>query len=72
MNLHEFRLIIDRIDDSTAHNDYDVVIKLSNGGTIGGTPVSSVRNIYQGFDWDSGKIIITTKDRLYKQDFNDK
>ena len=68
MNLHQFRLIIDNIDDNTVHNDYDVAVKLCSKGTIGGTPVSSVKNVYQGFDWDTGKIIITTEDRLTKRD----
>lgn len=65
MKLHEFRLLIDTIDNNTAHDDYDVVVKISKPGTvIGAVPTSSVKSVYQGFDWDTGKIIITTEDIL--------
>ena len=60
MKLHEFRRLIDIIDDSTSHDNYEVVIKLKNDGTIGGSTVIPVKHVFQGFDFDSGKIIITT------------
>lgn len=47
------------------NSDYDVVVKISRpGNVIGAVPISSVKGVYQGFDWDTGKIIITTEDIL--------
>ena len=64
MKLHEFRRLIDLIDNHTSHDDYEVVVKLKSNGTIGGSTTSPVKNVIQGFDFDSGKIIITTEDIL--------
>lgn len=64
MKLHEFRRLIDFIDNHTSHDDYEVVVKFKNNGTIGGSTTSPVKNVIQGFDFDSGKIIITTEDIL--------
>lgn len=72
MKLHAFRRLIDIIDDSTSHDNYEVVIKLKNDGTIGGSTVTPVKNVFRGFDFDSGKIIITTKDILTNAFSNNK
>jgi len=42
-------------------NEY---IKVYNTGTLGPTLTVKVGNRYNGFDWDTGKIIIESKDEL--------
>lgn len=64
MKLHEFRLLIDSIDNNTTHDDYEVVVELSKIGAIGATPTSKITGAFQGIDWDTGKIIITTENIL--------
>lgn len=65
MKLSEFRRRIDALDDAKAlGSDPEVTVKVYGGGVIG-TPSSPIISVSPGFDWDSGKVIITTEDVLF-------
>ena len=69
MTIHEFRTIIDRIDDSlsdVAKHEKLVTVRVSGENGIGSIPSSEVVHVLNGFDWDGWQIILYTKDRLYK------
>jgi|AGFT01.1.fsa_nt_gi hypothetical protein len=47
--------------------DKEVVIPVkSSQDTVGGTPCTKIRAIYDGFDWDSGTVQIWTEDVLVR------
>lgn len=65
MKVHELQDLLARIvkyHPRTA--DYGVSVIVTRKGSIGGTPTSSVREVYGGIDWDSGKLLIKTEDDL--------
>lgn len=67
MKIHEFRKLIDKIDD--AERDYEnkeVTVVLSEKGSVGATPSIKVRDAHVGFDWDAGQIMIYTQDKVQK------
>lgn len=41
-----------------------VVIPIKRVGTVGGSPSVEVESVGLGFDWDKGKLFITTKENL--------
>ena len=46
-------------------NNIPVVVKTYDGGYLGASPCSEVESVGLGFDWDAGKLILITKDKLY-------
>ena len=67
MKLSEFADKIQFLND-TLIEDPNVVIKTSRTiSTIGGTPITHVESLYEGFDWDSGNIIIQPSSNLYPE-----
>ena len=65
MKLSEFRRRIDALADAqTLHSDPEVTVRVYRNG-VGGTPTSPIISVSPGFDWDSGKVIITTEDVLF-------
>lgn len=42
-----------------------VVVVTYDGGYMGASPCSEVESVGLGFDWDAGKLMIFTKDKLY-------
>lgn len=67
MNIHEFRKEIDKIDDSLKdYEDKNIVVALAKGSGIGGTNCTDVTRISTGIDWDAGKVMLHTKDRISK------
>ena len=47
-------------------NPSEVVIELSTPG-VGATPCVGIKNIYAGFDWDHGKLLIVPQEPLVKK-----
>ena len=69
MTLHRFREIIDELDDNNNepyHKEYPIYVALAPDGMVGGTAVTPVESVGFGFDWDMGKVIIWTKDKIRK------
>lgn len=66
MHIHEFRELIDKIDDDLSEYDNPKVSVVVCGRGIGATPSSEVDWISIGFDWNSRQIMLHTKDRLQK------
>lgn len=70
MTLEQLKMIIDAAFDRT--NAYDgqnaeniqVGIKVFRVGAVGGTPVVPIKSVHMGFDWDKGKLIMTTEPEL--------
>jgi hypothetical protein len=40
--------------------DPELVVTVQSQGGLGGTPAVAVTGIHAGFDWDSGKVLIST------------
>lgn len=60
MNIHEFRRMIDDIDDALPdYCDKVVTVRLSEP-SIDATASVNVSGIITGFDWDSWQIMINT------------
>lgn len=67
MKIHEFRKLIDTIDDNLPeYADQLVTVKVSEPNTFPSTPSSEVTGVMCGIDWDNWQVIIQTKERLYK------
>jgi len=47
-----------------SYKDLEVYVKVFNPCTVGGTPCVKVADINVGFDWDNGKILLTTESPL--------
>lgn len=62
MKLSELKTIINSIDDDRL--DREVVISVTTVGYVGGTPTVKVKNVFSGFDWDNGKLIICPEVKL--------
>ncbi|MFL7123840.1 hypothetical protein IXX21_14775 [Escherichia coli] len=61
MKFSKFSELVNRIL-SNNHNhrrDMDVTIVVHSPGSIGSTPSVEVQSIHAGFDWDSGKVLIS-------------
>ena len=70
MNIHDFRKLVDDIDDSLdGDRDKDVTVKIFDDSNkiYLSTPSTKVKGIISGFDWDNWQIIIETEDRLCKK-----
>ena len=66
MTLSELRERIDALlktDRNAGQSKVVVAISLPYV-TMGGSPCSEVTELFNGFDWDSGKLFICTKDEL--------
>ena len=64
MNLKELKDQVDWLYENQGRSMHQppesitVGIVVKTVGTAGGTPVVGVKNIYAGFDWDNGKLLI--------------
>lgn len=47
-------------------DDLNLCIRVRDTHYIGGTPTVGVSSLMWGFDWDTGKLIITPSEELYK------
>lgn len=66
MKIHEFRKLIDQIDDAESeYSDKEVTVVVKDY-SLGSTPSSVVKSVSVGFDWDMWQIMIHTEDVLYK------
>ena len=54
------------LTDQNENNTVKIQIRVA--GSIGSTPTVDIKNITAGFDWDSGKIIITPTVELQEFD----
>lgn len=67
MNIHEFRKLIDQIDDAEPdYSDKEVTVVVEDY-SLGSTPSSVVKSVSVGFDWDMWQIMIHTEERLYRK-----
>jgi len=54
-----------RLERIGAHGgDPDLVVTVQSEGGLGGTAAVAVTGIHAGFDWDSGKVLISTERAL--------
>lgn len=56
---------------SHMRDDAEIVVQLHQPG-VGGTPTTSIETVSSGFDWDNGKIIFSTKDKVVTQEHLDR
>ena len=69
MKLSELKKIVDEY--VKMHQDYDdpeIRIVISSHNSVGGTPTVGVKNMYCGFDWDAGKMMIFTDKPVMRTD----
>lgn len=69
MTLHILREIVDQMDDDENEprgGSYPVYVALAPDGMMGGTATTPVETVGFGFDWDHGKVIIWTRDKIRK------
>jgi len=52
---------LERCRLTNRHGDERLFVKVFNPGSIGGTPCVEVTHISAGFDWDNGKILLSTE-----------
>lgn len=64
MYIEDFFEKISRMNLVSGRGRKKVVIGLHSPGSIGGTGVAEINSVEDGFDWNSGKIIIHTKQKL--------
>lgn len=68
MKLRDFKIIIDSyVKSLQTHQNPNVVVEIK-GSRIGGTPCVNVKSAGLGIDWDSGKFIISTEEKLFKKE----
>mgnify|MGYP003353741005 CR=1 FL=1 len=64
MNPKELIFQLERSIHFGRMDDWRVVIPVRRIGSIGGTPCVDIELVTTGFDWDSGKIFLNTKEEL--------
>lgn len=52
-------------------DELNVVIRVERVGTVGAVPTVDVNGVFVGFDWDAGKLFLTTKEFLRETDRNE-
>ena len=57
---------LQNIYDDCNHKDDDIVIETKDY-SIGATSASDIGDIFTGFDWDTGRVIIYPKEPLIKE-----
>ena len=62
MRLSDAMLILERI--RAQGGDPELLVTIQSEGGLGGTPSVAVTGIHAGFDWDSGKVLISTERAL--------
>ena len=62
MKLSDAMLILERI--RAQGGDPELLVTIQSEGGLGGTPSVAVTGIHAGFDWDSGKVLISTERAL--------
>ena len=62
MKLSEALPLLERI--GSRGGDPELLVVVQSEGGIGGTPAVPVTGIHAGFDWDSGKVLISTERAL--------
>lgn len=70
MKLSDLKQLIDRYTSiQRLHDDPDVVVMIKLPySTVGGVPTVKVKYAQMGFDWDSGKFLISTEEDLTPAD----
>lgn len=63
MKVKELR---EMLENTTKYDDMDFVVEVvgEKGMMYPGIPTVNVKQISIGFDWDSGKFILSTKEKL--------
>jgi hypothetical protein len=64
MNLEEALPLLEQHRLSRKWRELRLVVEVYSPGSVGGTPCVPVKALEAGFDWDSGKIILSTDQPL--------
>jgi len=62
--LHKKLTVMMAVNETHAE---DKVCVVTNERVMGGTPVSEVKSVVSGIDWDSGNLLLICSDKLIKQ-----
>lgn len=69
MRFSELKRLVDLYHRDGHYEDPQVVIQIKLPySTVGGTPHVKVKSAYMGFDWDSGRFIITPEEDVTPSD----
>jgi hypothetical protein len=69
MKLSELKRLVDHYHRDDHYEDPEVVIQIKLPyNTVGGMPTVKVKSVQMGFDWNSGKFIITPEEDLTPSD----
>ena len=69
MKLSKLTKLIDRHFEYNRHDDPEVVISIKLPySTVGAMPTVGVKSAQNGFDWDSGKFILTPEEHVTPSD----
>lgn len=73
MNLQELKDLIERIEKTQGVNleEVELAIHSVKIGTMGPSPITPVKSIQLGFDWDKGKLLIRPTCDLREVDRNE-
>ena len=59
--------LIETLGQCSPENKISILIK-KPCSTIGGSPVTNIRSVYEGFDWDHGKTMLIPEFPLWEVD----
>lgn len=73
MNLFELKQMVDHAYESASRGHRDptqvtAYIRTYKTGTAGHVPVTGVKSVYMGFDWEAGSCLITPETELREID----
>lgn len=69
MKFSELKRLVDLYHRDGHYEDPEVVIQVKLPySTVGAQPIVKVKSVQMGFDWDSGKFIITPEESLTPSD----
>jgi hypothetical protein len=73
MNLHQLKTMVDHAFESAVRGHRDptqvtAYIRTYKTGTAGHVPVTGVKSVYMGFDWESMSCLITPETELREID----
>ena len=68
MKLRELKLILDTYADHRSMLDAEVMVYIRQPNSIGPSPAVKVKHAQAGFDWDSGRLLISCEEDLMVAD----
>lgn len=64
MNTQEAIQQLQRIAGQSRGRSLKLCVQVFRPGSLGGTPCVAIKDIQSGFDWDAGKVLLTTEVNL--------